>query len=265
MNRYFFISGLPRSGSTLLSSILRQNHCFYADISSPVANIFDSIIDGLTCYENSQNIDENIRKDSIKGFLNGYYNHVDKQIVFDSNRSWTSRTSLLKTLFPDTKIICCVRDIPWILDSFERISNHNSLYTNTFVHEESLPSVETRTMSMMDPVKTGQIYKPLKWLEEGLAANPDMIYLVEYEDLCKNPEQTMKKIYNFLNMEYYPHDYDNVEYKNESFDLSFGMRDLHTVRKKVEYKPRKTILPQSVWDKYEGLEFWRDINKLNYD
>ncbi|NBR76993.1 MAG: hypothetical protein EBT73_06670 [Actinobacteria bacterium] len=33
MKEFFFISGLPRSGSTLLSGILRQNPEFYADIS----------------------------------------------------------------------------------------------------------------------------------------------------------------------------------------------------------------------------------------
>jgi sulfotransferase len=36
MKSYYFISGLPRSGSTLLSGILKQNPEFYADIASPV-------------------------------------------------------------------------------------------------------------------------------------------------------------------------------------------------------------------------------------
>jgi len=263
MKQYYFISGLPRSGSTLLSAILRQNPEFYADIASPVFGIFESVINSFTVSENSQNINEEKRKDSLKGFIDGYYTSVDKPVVFDSSRSWTSRTPLLKTLFPDTKIICCVRDIGWVLDSFERISNHNSLYTNTIVDEEGRPSVETRCMAMMDPTKVGQVYKPLKWLEEGLACNPDMIHLVEYDNLCKNPEQVMKKVYNFIGKEYYSHDFDNVEYKNELFDLSFGMRDLHTVRKKVEYKPRKTILPQSVWAKYKDLEFWREKSQDN--
>jgi len=34
---FHFISGLPRSGSTLLSAILRQNPRFYAGMTSPVA------------------------------------------------------------------------------------------------------------------------------------------------------------------------------------------------------------------------------------
>jgi hypothetical protein len=35
-----FISGLPRSGSTLLAASLRQNPRFHAGISSPVASLF---------------------------------------------------------------------------------------------------------------------------------------------------------------------------------------------------------------------------------
>jgi len=259
---YYFISGLPRSGSTLLSAILKQNPKFYADIASPVSGLFEGMINSFSMTENSQNIDEERRKDSLIGFVEGYYKNIDRSVIFDSSRSWASKTYLLKTLFPNTKIICCVRDIAWILDSFERIANYNSLNINTFVDDEARPCVETRCMSYMDPTKGGQVYKPLKHLEDGLSANPEMIHLVEYDDLCYNPEKIMKKIYDFIQEDYYNHDYNNVEYKNELFDLSYGMRDLHTVRKKVEYKHRKTILPKSVWDKYQKLEFWRQSEML---
>jgi sulfotransferase len=59
MKEYYFISGLPRSGSTLLSGILKQNPKFYADIASPVSGIISSTIDSLTLGENNFNIDEN--------------------------------------------------------------------------------------------------------------------------------------------------------------------------------------------------------------
>ena len=265
MKTYYFIAGLPRSGSTLLSAILKQNPEFYADISSPVSGIFLETIKIFSRTENSQNIDVEKRKESLLGFIEGYYKNVNRPVIFDTSRDWTSKTSLLKTLFPNTKIICCVRDIAWILDSFEKITKKNCLSNNPFVQLEDSTEVKNRCASLMDPVKGGQLYLPLKSLEEGLAANPEMIHLVEYDDLCKSPEQTMRKIYNFLNIEYYPHDYNNVEYTNELFDLSIDMRDLHTVRKKVEYKPRNTILPQSVWDKYKGQEFWRDKSLLMYE
>jgi sulfotransferase len=41
---YHFISGLPRSGSTVLSAILRQNPRFHASISSPVSGLFGNVL-----------------------------------------------------------------------------------------------------------------------------------------------------------------------------------------------------------------------------
>ncbi len=44
MPAYHFISGLPRSGSTLMGALLRQNPRFHAGMSSPVASLFDTLI-----------------------------------------------------------------------------------------------------------------------------------------------------------------------------------------------------------------------------
>ena len=255
---YHFISGLPRSGSTLLSAILKQNPDFYADIASPVSSMLESTIDIITNSENNLNISPEKRKDILHGVVDGYYKSVDKKVIIDSSRSWTSKTNLLKTLYPQSKIICCVRDIGWILDSFEKIATKNSLYTNTFVEPEANDCVNTRCDAMMDVQKGGQVVKPWFWLQEGYYANPDMLLLIEYDNLCKDPENTMKMVYRFLNIPYYDkHDFDNVEYENPNFDVMMGQPGLHTVKKKVEWKERESILPPSIWKKYGGQEFWK--------
>jgi len=225
---YYFISGLPRSGSTLLSAILRQNPDFYADISSPVQGMLTSAIGHMSTTEASPNITDHQRDSVLKGMVDGYYSNIEKPVIFDSSRGWTSQTNLLKAMYPYTRIICCVRDINWILDSFEKISN---------------------------------VIKPWYWLQEGLLANPSMILLVEYNDLTQKPEETMRRVYDFIGMDYYEsHDYENVEYSNDPFDLKISTPDLHTVSGRVEYRERETILPQQILDKYSGYEFWRQEN-----
>lgn len=265
MATYHFISGLPRSGSTLLSAILKQNPAIYADISSPLCGMVNNCIDSLTGSENNLNITETRRKDVLHGLVDGYYKSVDRPVIIDSNRTWSAKTNLIKTLYPSSKMICCVRDIPWILDSFERIANENSLYTNTFVEPEANQCVTTRCDALMDVQKGGQVIKPWFWLQEGYYANPDMIHIIEYDNLCKNPEATMKLVYGFLNTPYFEHDFENVDYRNEKFDTPMGQRGLHTVRKKVEYQKRETILPPSVWKKYGGQEFWRTGKEKKMD
>jgi sulfotransferase len=263
MKEFFFISGLPRSGSTLLSAILRQNPEFYADISSPMQGLVASTINVITGSENNHLIDEDRRRQILKDTFESYYRAVDRPVVFDTSRGWTAKTSLLKSLFPQTKIICCVRDLFWILDSFERITAKNSLYGASLTDEEAQQTVTTRCDALMDVKKEGQVVKPYYFLEEGLLLNPDMIMLVEYESLCKNPESVMRELYDFIGKQYFEHDFKKVEYDNEVYDKALNMKSLHTVRKEVSWIERPSILPRSIWDKYSGKEFWR-VPKVDY-
>jgi sulfotransferase len=201
-----------------LSAILRQNPDFYADISSPVQGLVASTINVITGSESNHLIDEPRRKHILRALVQSYYDSVKPNTVFDTSRGWTSKTSLLKELYPQTKIICCVRDLPWILDSFERIAAKNTLYDATLTDDEARQTVTTRCDALMDVKKEGQVVKPYYFLEEGMLLNPDMIMLMEYESLCKKPEGVMREIYQFIGKPYFDHDFDNVEYENEVFD-----------------------------------------------
>jgi sulfotransferase len=264
MKTYHFISGLPRSGSTLLSSILKQNPNVYADISSPVEGLCTSSIDLLTGCESNSIVNEERRKVLLQHIFEGFYSYIDKEIIVDTSRAWTKKTTLLKTLFPDTKILCCVRDIVDILNSFETIFKKNPMYTNTLVKEDVKHHVFSRCDAMMDN-KEGIITTNWLNLQEGYYTNPEMIYFVEYEKMCKEPESTMKEIYEFLNQPYYSHDFDNLEYSNEPFDMSCNLKNLHTVKTKVEYNPPRMILPPEMIEKYSSanMEFWKNLNSPN--
>ena len=258
MKDYFFISGLPRSGSTLLSSILKQNSEFYSDITSPLQGIVVNTINFMTGSESNLNITEERRKNILLSLFDGYYSFIEEPVIFDTSRGWTKNTALVKELFPNTKILCCVRDIVWIINSFEIINNKNPFYTNTLVKQDFNDNVFSRSDGMMDK-NDGTISMSWISLQEGFALNPEMIYFVEYDNLCKNPENEMKNIYKFLEKPYYNHDFDNVEYSNHEFDMLCNLKDLHTVRKKVEYKEQKKVLPKEVWEKYRSMnmEFWK--------
>src|SRR3712207_6305218 len=43
-----FISGLPRSGSTLLAGILHQNPRFHAAMTGPVGNLFNALLNAMS-------------------------------------------------------------------------------------------------------------------------------------------------------------------------------------------------------------------------
>ena len=264
MKFYYFISGLPRSGSTLLSSILRQNPDFYADIASPVEALTGSAIDIVTGAESNLTVTEEQRKNLIYGTFEGYYKHIDKPVIFDSSRGWTKKTNFLKALFPYTKILCPVRDIVSILNSFEVISSKNPFHTKTLTEHKD--NVFARCDGMMNK-NGGIVAGPWILLQEGYALNPEMIYFIEYENLCKEPEKTMRSVYEFLEKPYYSHDFENLEYSNENFDKACNLKDLHTVKRRVEYKPPRNVLPPEIVKKYKemNIEFWRENYKPDAD
>lgn len=262
MRPYYFISGLPRSGSTLLSSILKQNPNFYADISSPLEKIIDSSINLITFDDSNFTVTIDQRKNLLYGIFDGYYKNIESEIIFDTSRNWTKRTSLLKSLFPYTKILCPVRDIISIMNSFELILSKNPFYANTLTENKN--NVYERCDDMMNK-NNGIIATALIFLQEGHALNSEMIHFIEYEDLCREPEKIMKKIYNFLEKPYYQHDFDNVDYKNKNFDTFCNLKDLHTVRKKIEYNPQKYIIPPEIIKKYSefDMEIWKKSYNLS--
>jgi len=264
MKPHYFISGLPRSGSTLLSGILKQNPDFYADIASPIEALTGTSIDIITGTESNLNITEEQRKNIIYGIFEGYYKHIEKPVIFDSSRNWTKKTNLLKALFPYTKILCPVRDIVSILNSFEVISSKNPFHTKTLTEHKD--NVFARCDDMMNK-NGGIVAGPWILLQEGYALNPEMIHFIEYENLCKEPEKTMREVYEFLEKPYYSHDFENVEYSNENFDKACNLKDLHTVKKRVEYNPPRNVLPHEIVKKYQemNMEFWRASYKPDAD
>ena len=259
MKQYYFISGLPRSGSTLLSAILKQNPEFYADIASPVEALTGNSIDIITQNEVNLIVAEKQRKNLLHGIFDGYYQHIENPTIFDSSRSWTKKTNLLHALFSYTKILCPVRDIISILNSFEVLLNKNCFYTKQISEKVFSDNIFKRTQEIFER----EVIKYHSFLQEGYLLNPEMIYFIKYENLCKEPEKTMRGVYEFLEKPYYSHAFRNVKYSNENFDKSCNLKDLHTVRKAVNYKPPRIILPSQIVQKYKkmNMEFWDDDNK----
>jgi sulfotransferase len=264
MKSHYFISGLPRSGSTLLSSILKQNPEFYADIASPVEALTGSSIDIMTGVESNFTVTEDQRKNLVYGIFEGYYKHLQEPVIFDSSRGWTKKTNFLRALFPYTKILCPVRDIVSILNSFEVILSKNPFYTKTLTEHKD--NVFSRCDGMMDK-NGGIVAGPWIALQEGYALNPEMIHFIEYEILCRQPEKTMRGVYEFLEKPYYPHNFENLEYSNENFDKACNLKDLHTVKKRVEYNPPRNVLPPEILKKYKemNMEFWRENYRPDAD
>lgn len=255
--KYYFITGLPRSGTTLLSTILNQNPKFQASISGPLARFTRAIIEQSSAMSGYRHqCPSEKRKKIIQGVFDNYYDDPTKEVFFDTNRGWGLLTPFIKDLYPYTKLIMCVRDLNWVLDSFEQLYRKNPYDKNLMIPDEWATTVYSRSDYLMQESSTvGFAYMALK--QAITSDEKNMIMLVEYEQLCKNPEGMMKAIYNFIDQPLYSHNFNDVESSYDEFDDDVNIKGLHTTRKKIEWVERQTILPPDIIHKFSGMEVWR--------
>src|SRR5690606_20016086 len=256
--RFHFISGLPRSGSTLLAGILRQNSRFHAAMSSPVAGLLNGALEQMGANSESYSFfDEAKRKRICKSLFEAYYADKEQPVIFDTNRQWTARLHQLVELFDDFKVICCVRNPAWIMDSFETIHRKNPFDYSRMFNAASRQTVYSRCESLISAGGTvGSAWTALK--EAYYGEFSDRLLLVDYDLLTQHPAKTLELIYAFIGEPGFAHDFDEVEYENSEFDENLGVKGLHSVRRKVEFRPRRTILPPDLFTQYRDMDFWRD-------
>jgi sulfotransferase len=151
-------------------------------------------------------------------------------------------------------MIVCVRDVKWILDSFE-LAHRRNPFEKSSVFGGNSGTVYSRMDSLMEP--GGVVEFAYTGVKQAItSSDKDMLMLIDYETLCKNPEGMIRALYNFIGEEYYQHDYNNVEASWDEYDAEIGM-DLHKIKRKVEFIQRETILPPDIITKYSNLEVWR--------
>lgn len=258
-----FISGLPRSGSTLLSALLRQNTKIHANITSPVGSIFLSALHEMSeKNEGAVFINDERRREVLLGIFKGFYYdiHEDKT-VFDTNRLWCSKLPTLRALYPQAKVICCVRDVPWIYDSVERLVRRNALQPSKIFNFQAAGTVYDR----FDGLNRSDGLIGFAWTalrQAYFSEEADRLLLITYETLTQNPAKAMDAIYSFVELPSFKHDFDNIEFDAIEFDQRLGTPGLHTVGKKVKYESRKSsVLPPELFQRVAGDNFWKDPMK----
>lgn len=262
-DQFHFISGLPRSGSTLLAALLRQNPRCHAAMTSPVGFLVQQMLEAMSEeYEGSVFLSAEQKQAMISSIFTNYYQpQSDKEIIFDTSRRWCSKLPLINQLFPSAKVICCVRNIAWIMDSIERLICNNAFdISRLFFTPAERNTVYSRTEALSQGDRlVGFPYNAFK--EAFYGESSEKLLIVDYEVLTQYPAETMKIIYQFIGEDYFAHDFDNVQYDEPEFDTKVNTTGLHKVRSKVEYQPRQTILPPDLFERFDNLSFWRELGK----
>ena len=257
-----FISGLPRSGSTLLAALLRQNPRFQAGMSGPLAGLFGALLGQMSARnEYSVFLDDVKRQRILRGLFDDFYANYTAEVIFDTNRAWCSWMPAIAILFPDAKVIACVRELPWVVDSIERLVQRNAFSPSSIFNYSAGGTVYTRANGVVGP--GGMVGGPYDALKQACyGTQKDRLLLVQYETLTTDPAKTMHAIYAFIGEPAFEHDFDHVDYDVTGFDERAGTPGLHTVGSTVKAEPRASLLPPDLFNRFVNDAFWRNPQNI---
>jgi sulfotransferase len=216
-----FLSGLPRSGSTLLSSILGENPLIHAEGNSAVCQLMWDM--SVSCETScSEQLVANNRFDTQKHLVSEipqiYYQNTDRPVVVDKCRSWTleSNVRMIKEyICPNPKIIVLTRPIDEIVQSFIRLGKENG---KVFKSKELLSPGSEPIMRSLNGVD---------WAKKN---NAGEFLFVEYSDLVSYTKEVIASIYSFCGWDNFEHDLSNIVNRFPENDSVYGLAGMHEVR-----------------------------------
>jgi sulfotransferase len=223
---FIALSGLPRTGSTLLSSILSQNPEIHAEGHSAVCQLMWDM--QVSCENGWGNKAirasgrTSVQEDLIKEIPKIYYKDVTAKHILDKSRSWTlpDNVAMLRKYITDNpKIIVMVRPVDEIVQSFHNLRKRNGLPPGS---EEEIWIPDTEPLM-----------RPLAGVEYAKKNNKGEYLFIEFDDFIDNPSKTINTIYDFCEWSKFKHWFTGIINPHIEDDTVWEIPNLHEVRPTV--------------------------------
>jgi sulfotransferase len=256
MTQFVCLSGMPRSGSTLLSSLLSQNPMIHAEGNSAVCQLIWDMTMSCTYNVNEQlktNHREETMRDLIVQIPNTYYKNVPRgtKCIVDKCRSWTKSSNvelLQKYIDPTIKIIVMERSVTAVVESFYKLFKKNN-WCDEIIHRCLNEMLEPGTEPIMN-----SLYGIKMAHNANANANAKFLF-IHYDELVDHPEETIKRIYTFCEWgEPFIHTFTNVVNKYPEDDNYYNIKGFHTIRSMVKREINKYTLPSDILARCKEIE-----------
>lgn len=263
MEKLHFVSGFPRSGSTLLCNLLNMTEGFHATPTSPTIDMvmqMRKVFSHNPAYRNVNRLDEAGRfKAGVSAYLHAYYQ--DKRVVFDKNRGWVNKLPIVDRIMgnEDSKVIFCYRNPVEVFQSIE------TQYQKTIMMENpDEMNNELAFTTLYNRVETfvGQNFTlmstPVALLEDALTqGHGNRILIVRYDKLCTEPQKTLDMIHEFVGEPTNPYDFTKLKQTTFENDTAYNYKFLHRIREgEVKYSPTQITLPKDAIDRIQKRFQW---------
>lgn len=240
--QFVALSGLPRTGSTLLSAILSQNPEIHAEGNSAVCQLMWDMQQSILTSEQVKANRKSLTNDLVKAIPSIYYSHVKKPIIVDKCRSWTlaNNMTILRQYFSNSpKVIVMTRPLTEIVASFAALRRDNG-WTD----------LET---GLLDD-DGGPIMRSLagvKWAKEN--DNGEFLF-ISYDELVDDTQASLSRIYEHCGWEPFTHNLENIVNYYLEDDLVYGLAGHHDVRPKISRRNIDIVLSNEIVEKCNILD-----------
>ena len=261
--KLFFLLAMPRSGNTLLASLLNQNPKMACTGKSLVPFIIENLL-SLKKIDVFENFPDHKSLDNvIENVFNNYYNKWPQSIIIDRSPLMCQNyfLAIQKYLKHPFKCIVLLRDVMDILASYMKWYTENPdafvNYSFTVDNDTAIKTDEDKLNMLMN--NQGDILRELDSIKTSVKY-PDICHYVKYNDLVANPEKELRTIYKFIEEPYYPHFFKDLQQLNLngiSYNDSILGKNMHRIRSIVrkEYNPYIEKIPERIRKKYGHIKF----------
>lgn len=261
--KIFFNSSMPRSGSTLLQNILGNNPDIYA---TPTSGVVDMLIASKKAYTQSPVFKAQNEYEMKSAFLhycgyalNGYFAGLtDKPYAIDKSRAWAINKPFLECFYPNPKIICMVRDLRDIIASMEKnYRKHPDKWDSSLdIENPKGTNVAERVTLWMKGKPVGTTLNNLKEVFHR-ELHKDILF-VRFEDLSENPEEEMRRVYEYLDIPYYNYDFNNIKQVTFEDDKFHGRYGDHKIKNSIKpvYSNAEQLLGEKLCDELYKRNQW---------
>lgn len=266
MKTIHFISGMPRSGSTLLCNILAQNprlHCTHTsgcmDVMFGVRNQWDKLV------EHQAHPDDECKLRVLRGILEAYYETCPKPVILEKCRGWVSQLEMAEAVLDrKAKVLVPVRSVAEVVASMERLHRKTAAIRQPPGEAENyfqMQTVQGRAEAWLAPGAV--VGLALNRIRDAIARGfCDRLHFVSFEQLTASPRTTLESIYAFLDEPPYRHDFERVEQVTTEDDGVHGYVGLHDIRTSVlPVEPRaETVLGPELARRLNSIPIpWREV------
>jgi|TARA_A100001388_G_scaffold220772_1_gene171480 sulfotransferase len=247
---------MPRSGNTLFASIMNQNSEIVCTANSITLEIMKELFflkktDVFKNYPDHKSLDNVL--DSV---FDIYYKHWPQRIIIDRGPVMTTgNLELMQKHFKRPfKCIVILRNLIDVLASYMKWYTENP---DAFPNKYNCKNDDEKLSMIMN--KNGAIAKDLEAIKNSYNY-PEMCLYIKYDDLVTQPEQEIKRIYNFIGEPYFNHTFKDLKQININgigYDDTVVGKNMHTIR--TEIKKENNIylnkIPERIRQKYEHIKF----------